>query len=265
MDKEIWKDIEGYEGLYQVSNFGRVKSLERIMYDDKGYKHPVKEKIIVGSKNHKGYLYVNLMKNSKVLRKAVHRLVAQAFISNPNNFPCVNHKDENKINNVVGNLEWVTYKENTNYGTGIERRVAHTDWSSKNDTQKKKVYQYDKKLNLIKIWNSSCECETQGFAQTHVSSCCRGERKTHKGYIWSYTPIEAKNKDKILNKLLNQEKPQAKKVYQYDERFNLIRIWESTGECGRNGFSQPSIAKWCKKADKKIHKGFIWSYTPICK
>lgn len=109
---EEWKDIEGYEGLYQVSE-GEVKSLNY----NKTKKERVLKKSIVG-----GYYTVNLHKDGVMKTYYVHKLVAEAFIPNPDNLPCINHKDENKLNNSVSNLEWCTVKYNTNYGTCIERR-----------------------------------------------------------------------------------------------------------------------------------------------
>lgn len=118
MTDEVWADIPNYEGLYQVSNIGRVKSLPR------GKQWPYRQTHnnirVPHLKN--GYLAVNLSKNNKVKWISIHRLVAIAFIPNPQNFPCVNHKDENKLNNNVDNLEWCTYKYNVNYGTGRERQ-----------------------------------------------------------------------------------------------------------------------------------------------
>ena len=104
---EIFKDIKGYEGLYQVSNLGNVKSLN--------YNHTGKERILKPGLV-KEYLKVSLCKNNKIRMFSVHRLVAEIFLPNPDNLPCVNHKDENKQNNCVDNLEWCTYKYNANYG-----------------------------------------------------------------------------------------------------------------------------------------------------
>ena len=106
---EIWKDIEGYEGLYQVSSWGRVKSTYR------------GGRVLKGRKTKTGYLRINLCKNRNVKEYLVHRLVAQAFIPNPQNKPQVNHIDEDKENNHVNNLEWCTAKENVNHGTRILR------------------------------------------------------------------------------------------------------------------------------------------------
>ncbi len=168
---EIWKPIKGYEGLYEVSNLGRVKSL----VNNKGQ---YREKIltpIIG----KGYYRVRLFKNKQNKLYSVHRLVAEAFLDNPNNLPCINHKDENKLNNIVTNLEYCTYSYNSNYGTSIQRRI---------EKQSKKVYQYTLDGEFVREWKSTMECGRNGYSQQAISSCCRKElyRHTHKGFRWSY-------------------------------------------------------------------------------
>ena len=120
---EFWKDIKGYEGFYQVSNLGRVKSLSRSIYYSKGYTVYRKGKIKKPSFDKNGYPQIGLCKNGTVITRKIHRLVAEAFIPNPENKPEINHKDENKTNNYVDNLEWVTEKENVNYGYGAKRRA----------------------------------------------------------------------------------------------------------------------------------------------
>lgn len=113
---EIWKDIEGYEGAYQISNLGNVRSLDRMITtsDGRTYKQPGKG--LTPVENKWGYLYVNLLHKGKLKSKTIHRLVAEAFLANDNNNPQVNHIDENKKNNNVRNLQWVTVKENANHG-----------------------------------------------------------------------------------------------------------------------------------------------------
>lgn len=178
--EEIYKDIEGYEGLYQVSNLGNVKSL----VNNKGI---AREKIIKPSICIDGYKRVLLCKDKTIKCFKIHRLVAQAFIENPNNLPCINHKDECKTNNVVENLEWCTQKYNINYGTCIKRR---SESQINHPNKSKQVYQYSKEGELISVWESTKECCRNGYDQGNVARCCRGERKSHKGYIWSYKPIE---------------------------------------------------------------------------
>ena len=162
MIKEIWKDKKDYEGHYQVSNFGRVKSIKF-----------GKERILKPVTNSSGYLLVELYKNNIKKKYSVHRLVAEAFIPNPYNLPQVNHKDENKLNNNVDNLEWCTNEYNINYGTRTER-------------YSKPVLQYTLDGEFVREWPSARECGRNGFNQGSVSACCRGELKKHKGYIWKY-------------------------------------------------------------------------------
>ena len=119
---EHWKDIEGYEGLYQVSDLGRVKALN---YNKTGM-----ERVLSAGKDTGGYMYVILHKNGKGKMCSVHRLVAQAFIPNPNGLPEINHKDECKTNNIVSNLEWCTAKYNMNYGNGAKTRHSKVDYTN---------------------------------------------------------------------------------------------------------------------------------------
>lgn len=168
-NSEEWRDIEGYEGMYQVSNFGRVKSL-------KG-----EEKVLSDFLTDSGYLQIILHKEGKRKRFFVHRLVAESFIRNPNFLPYVNHKDENGKNNRWDNLEWCTALYNTNYGTAIKRRSRK---------RKKKVAQCDLQGSVIKIWESAADCVDEGFSNKAISKCCTGQKKTYKGYKWFHYPVE---------------------------------------------------------------------------
>ena len=122
--KEEWRDIKGYEGRYQVSNLGRVKSLN--------YRHTNKEKILSNTTNTKDYLTVSLYKNGKIKTYYIHKLVAAHFIPNPDNYKEVNHKDENKSNNCVSNLEWCSREYNQNYGTKTQRASESNKGISRN-------------------------------------------------------------------------------------------------------------------------------------
>lgn len=143
--EEIWKDIIGYEGLYQVSSLGRVRSLDR--YDSRN--HFRNGRMLKLSYNTVGYLSVGLHSNGKAKMYMVHRMVAQAFIPNPNNLPIINHKDENPSNNSVENLEWCTAKYNSNYGTRNDRirttSIKNGYWSGLSEEEYKKKYYHKNK------------------------------------------------------------------------------------------------------------------------
>ena len=169
---EHWKLIAGYDGLYEVSDLGRVKSLN--------YNRTGTEKILKPGKTHDGYLQVGLCKDGQRKMLKVHRLVADAFIQNPNNLATVNHKDEVKTNNVASNLEWMSIKDNLNYGTH-NKRVA--------ESLSKQVQMFDKSTGeLLASFPSTCEAErVTGIAQSNICSCCKGKLKSAGGYIWRYT------------------------------------------------------------------------------
>lgn len=189
MDGEVWKDIPGYEGYYQVSNMGRVKSLDRKIKRINGTIQHRKGVILKQCIHKTGYLIAVLCKNRHNKTIRVHRIVAKSFVNNPYNKKEVNHKNENIIDNRVENLEWTTPKENSNYGTRNKRiSLANT-----NGKCSKPVLQYDLDSNLIKEWESMAECRRKGYSQGNISACCRGERKTHKGYIWKF---KEENNDK---------------------------------------------------------------------
>ena len=182
--KEIWKDIKDYEGLYQVSNLGKVKSLAKKHKINNNSFYLLKEKILKSMKDKNGYNYVHLSKNNISKRKSLHKLVAEAFISNPHNLPCINHKDENKQNNCVNNLEWCTYSYNNNYGTKKEKQSLKM---KNNKKRSKPVIQYDLQKNIINEYLSLREAERQtNIRYTDILRCCKCKRKTAGGYIWKY-------------------------------------------------------------------------------
>jgi len=193
---EIWKDIDGYEGLYQVSSFGRVKSLKQA-----GRR---RNELILKGGSVRNYRVVHLSKGGKVRSHRVHRLVAEAFIPNPKELLEVNHKDEVGSNNRLENLEWCTRKYNANYGTATERRVKGFDYAEKvrNMDYKEKVkntdYEAIGKMRRKPVVGTNIEtgekiyfeymtlARKDGFQDSKISSVCRGDRKTHKGFTWRY-------------------------------------------------------------------------------
>ena len=169
---EIWKDIYGFP-YYQVSNLGRVRSFKW-----------GKERILSPKKIKNDYLQVGLCKNDKRYWKCIHRLVAEAFLDNPNNLPQVNHINENKTDNRVENLEYCSMEYNQNYGTHQQRSAAAR---LNHPILSKSVLQYSLNGELLNEFSSTMEVQRQlGFRHSHIGECCRGEYNTAYGFIWKY-------------------------------------------------------------------------------
>ena len=197
---EIWRtavyDGEIYEGLYKVSNLGRILSLN--------YRNTGKAELMNPYERKDGYLKVDLSKNRETKTCYVHRLIAETFLENPENKPCINHKiegDEGKTMNMVifnedgtinkekTTIEWATYEENNNYATRNERAgkaISKVKKGIPNIKLSKKVLQLSLTGELIREWESTRECERNGFDQGAVSKCCNGKQKTHKGFRFMY-------------------------------------------------------------------------------
>jgi hypothetical protein len=160
--EEVWKEFKNYE----ASNLGRVRN-------------PRTGKLLNPSKDKYGYLYVSLYKDGIRTTGKIHRMVAEAFIPNPQGLPIVNHKDENKENNRVDNLEWCDDKYSINYGTRTEKAAV---------ARYKTVYQYTLDGQLVRMWTSPTECGMNGYIPCAIYMCCNGQRNKHKGFRWSYNP-----------------------------------------------------------------------------
>ena len=174
MKNEEWRDVVGYEGLYQVSSEGRVKSLERTDSWGRTVKERILKPVVVGD----GYLKVNLCAGGKPKRFLVHRLVCEAFHENTGNKSDVNHINEDKADNRACNLEWCTRRENCNHGSRNERMAK---------TKSKPVGQYTRDGDLVKIWPSAIEVQRQtGFSQGNICQAANGKFKQVYGFIWKY-------------------------------------------------------------------------------
>lgn len=190
--KEVWKDIKNFKG-YQVSNFGNIRSVDRESIQWNGHKNikVLYKGKMLKKQTTKGYLTAVLWKDKKMYNKKIHRLVAEAFISNPNEYPIVNHIDGNKKNNNVANLEWCTYSHNVSeaYKLGL---MAISDKHKEKARQVglstgKAVMQIDLNGNVVNIFCSGRQASLLlGISQGNISSCCSGRMKTYKGYKWKY-------------------------------------------------------------------------------
>ena len=166
---EEWKPVKNYEGLYEISNYGRVKSINR---------QGTSGKIIKSDLRRDGYLQVHLVKKGKMKNYLVHRLVAEIFIPNYDNLPEVNHINEIKVDCRAENLEWCDRKYNMNYGNRPYKNAL-------------KVQQLDKEDNVIAIFNSIREAgRINNINQSHITKCCKGQLKTIGGYVWRYANEE---------------------------------------------------------------------------
>lgn len=192
-EQEIWKDVQGYEGRYQISSFGRVKVLP-FWHNNRFGGYMTQEHIINGRIGRKGYRYVALKKDNEVKEFKVHRLVALHFIQNPYGYPQVNHKDENKLNNCMSNLEWCTNQYNANYGTRTDRIIAARGQKRKErhaDRKKKKIIQYDKDGNFIRSWECAKDVKKElRIDNGDIGKCCMGKQNTAGGYKWRYAEGE---------------------------------------------------------------------------
>lgn len=177
---EVWKDVAGFEGLYQVSNMGRVRSVDRYVPHKRFGQKFCKGHMMATHVTNSGYLSVNLCRGNKYTSYDVHRLVAIAFLGvHAVDGLEVNHIDEDKRNNKVDNLEWVTKSQNNRHGTKAERQAEKV---------RKVVLQYDVEGNFLKEWSSATEAEQaiSGKFTGAISHCCKGKSKTAFGFVWRF-------------------------------------------------------------------------------
>lgn len=250
--REIWADIEGYEGLYKVSNLGNVSG----------------KKMLTPSKSSSGYYKVELYKDkiSKVFW--IHRLVAQTFLPNPDNKPQVNHKDGNKLNNILSNLEWVTVSENQIHAinSGLRLPSPMIGKIGKLNPNSIKVLQYDAYGNFIRVWDCLADIGRYYNCSTNpISSCINGRTHSSYGYIWKpYTegfPKTIESLQSIYRKNAPLKKGIHKrkiKVNQFTKSGELIRCWSSLDEIYNNTEYKINSILRCINGSRKTAYGFIW-------
>ena len=178
---EIWKPVVGYEGLYEASSLGRIKSLDRYVKCPLNKKRLIMGVVLSPAISIKGYYMVSLSRLGKSNSRTIHRIIAKAFISNYENKPCINHIDENKLNNKQSNLEWCTHSENNNHGTRLKRISL-----ANKGKYRRPVLSYDLDMNFIKEYKGARETLGDGFSETSVIKCASGVTKKHKNRVWKY-------------------------------------------------------------------------------
>ena len=183
--EEVWKDIKGFENIFQISNYGRLKSLSRLVKIKGGKYRLKKEKIIKPSIGTCGYYQYPLRYNNVSKTILIHIEVAKAFVPNDNKLSEVNHKDENKLNNFFENLEWCTRSYNNNYKNRKKREI---ETQINTHPSRKEVQQIDKEGNVIATFQSERDAErVTGICHNNICDCLKGRRKSAGGYFWKYS------------------------------------------------------------------------------
>ena len=256
---EIWRPIQGYEGLYEVSSYGRVYSLERYVKSKRGWSKKIKPRIMKCVPTTYDYFSVSLKKDSNTYFANIHVLVGRAFIHNPYNLPQINHKDENKHNNIVNNLEWCDCEYNNNYGTRMQRIRD----SQMNDKQKSKpVLQYSEDNVFIKEYPSISEANrVTGISECGIAGVCKKKKNhfTAGNYKWKFkddqTPISDFPKPKLIIKV--------KAVHQFTKDGKYVSSFKSAKAAYHaTGVWSGSILR-CAKGERytKSAGGYIWKFA----
>ena len=235
---EIWKDVKGYEGIYLISNIGRVKRID--------CKNTQKERILKNCKCN-GYYGVSLSKNGAKSLELIHRLVAEAFIPNPENKPCIDHINTIKSDNRVENLRWVTYKENSN-----------NPLTKKNISTSKKA-QNRRGVNS-KLFGTKVKQEVkEKISKSHKGKKLSEETKRKLSEINKGNKHKEETKIKISKSLTGSKNVNSVPVVQLTPNGEFVKIYDCISETGRNGFTAPNVSKCCRGL-RKYHKGYMWKY-----
>ena len=242
-----WKPIKETNGEYLVSDTGLVFSAKS-------------GKLIKQTLSSAGYYRVQIWKDGQGKRLAVHRLVAEAFVPNPNQYPIINHKDENKLNNKATNLEWCTYQYNSNYGNRIERFLSNRQFGTgKDNAQSREVYQFSLDGQFIAEYESChlAGIET-GLNYKSIQKARSGKLKTFAGYVWLPTK-------EFVRPASRPSYRKAGSVIQYTLKGEFVRKYENPNETKEFGFDPNGVRDVCR-GKMKAHKGYVFAYEEkLCK
>lgn len=263
MQEEIWLPIEGYEGLYEVSNTQKVRSVDRIV------KHPtgrcfLKARYRILQVSNKGYYYLNLYKNGKGKIHLLHRLIAQAFIPNPNGLPEVDHINGDRLDNRPENLRWTTRKGNMNNPVTKSRMSVYYHDNSfkekkmtkrilnKRKTAPKRVYQYSLSGMFLREYDTTISAEKEtGIRKELITASCRNKGKSQaKGFLWSYEKLETIGYEPYAKN--------NKRVAQYDLNGNFIQEFKSITEAN-SLLGLHDVGAACR-GDRKTCGGYEWRF-----
>lgn len=251
--KEIWRDVVGFENLYKVSNFGNVISIEREVPNGPCTTRIVPSTTLSKLDNGKGYITVTLSKGCTPKKYYIHRLVATAFLPNPNSFKEINHKDENKSNNHLSNLEWCTSSYNKRYGTCI-KRLIETRNKNKRGSYEKPVYAYDLNGNFVKEYRSIAEASRKtGISEESLRSAIMGKSKSSGCFQW--TRVKSKNV---------REYPTNKKYVKVtsltmDE--TPIKTYNTATEAAKDTGCEVTKVVACCRGKRHFSKGYKFKYA----
>lgn len=264
---EVWKDIPDYEGWYQVSNFGRIKSVDRqFMLQrvcDNVPRIITRKACIIKACTKRGdYLTCHLKKNGTSKSVKFHQVVCKAFHPNPGELPEINHINEVKTDNRADNLEWCTRRYNATWGTVIERNRQKR---INNPLLSRKVYQYDKEGKFISAYPSIKEAaKVVGAKETNIASVCNnGKSSTAAGFIWSFTKDEEVIAQKVDRKRINKSVYEKRPVAMYDTNGNFIKRFPSIAQASyHTGIHKDTIGRCCKhEGYYKTAGGYKWEYA----
>ena len=272
--KEIWKDIPGTDGQYQISNLGNARST---FYHTCKWKRNYRIKLLKQKPNPYGYLHVSILLNKKRVSKFIHRMVAMLFVPNPKNKPEVNHLDGNKKNNAASNLKWVTSSENVKhaFATGLNRSWAKGIKGTEHPASKN-VAQYDLEGNVVGLWGSVYDAGLYwNLNPKSIAHCASGFSKSYGGYMWKYCKFEDFSFENIAPYENNTGKWQTannphikaaqeavkRPVLQYDLKGNFVKKWESIISVARHFCCSAWLIRYrCTGHKNREAFGYFWYY-----
>lgn len=256
---EEWRPVVGFEGLYEVSNWGRIKSLPKTV-TRKGICYNLNEKILKPQPSGNGYLKIFLHNNKYKKQFFVHRIVSEAFIPNPGNKPFIDHINTIRDDNRIENLRWCTQKENCNNPISLSKmsessmkvdriKVNKVLQEKNSSVASKKVYQYDINGNFIRAFNSVIEAAKYiGVKTKSLTVECNRRQHYYLGYLWYY-----KKYDKVPKYI-----PRKKKIAQYTKEGDFVKLWDSISDASKE-YNNCNIVLVCKGI-RKTASGFVWRY-----